>query len=231
MLVVCKHSTELRNVDSVECVYFSPLFFSAHICSGPVTVHSRSLLPAIFERGLSAPSSEELPSTTGLLLVYPQVSVAFLEACSRKMLTLVQELERCSGDDGSTIASAKVAGCNEDSPGRVTSRWLAAFCPDSDNKWNEQMEDDESQLVETTAALGQQCLELARRLCELSEADLSNALHSIKTLEPPHVQHVVSVVASDGAPTVDEFLDIFDSPPDVEVESEKTEPAQRPIIP
>lgn len=164
-----------------------------------------------------------------MLLVYPQVSVSVVEACNGKLLNLVRELERNTSEAGTSVEAVKVASWTEDNTGRLLSRWIAAFCSEAERDWTELVEEDEENVVNTATTLARQVLELGKRLCELEDADLTRALQSIKTFEPPKVQDVATLVASEGAPTVQEFLDIYDAKPAFEPEEAMSHPILTPV--
>ena len=64
------------------------------------------------------------------------------------------------------------------------------------------------------------------------QEELAFGIEAVRTSLPdlPTVDSVVGVVMSHVAPTVSEFLDIFDSPVDIDLESDNVWPMPAPLV-
>ena len=65
----------------------------------------------------------------------------------------------------------------------------------------------------------------------MSEPEVQSALQDPRAayVELPTTHQVVGLVLSDGPPSLQEFLDIYDSPIDIDLDSENVWPMQIPI--
>eukprot|EP00959_Pyramimonas_sp_CCMP1952_P320759 6712215-Pyramimonas_sp.AAC.1 len=65
----------------------------------------------------------------------------------------------------------------------------------------------------------------------MSEKEVESALHDPRAayVELPTTAQVVGLVLSPGPPTLEEFMDIYDCPIDIDLDSENVWPMQIPI--
>lgn len=173
---------------------------------------------------LPEPAEGEL-KCTGIMLVYSQVTVAALEGSSEQLAEVIRRLQ--AGNGG--IMEAKVVSCTEDTLGREFPDWLVAFNADVDREWPEGTEEEQA-VVNAASDLNLRLIDIGNELAQMHEEERGAALSSIQAYDPPRVEVLQELLVSEGAPTLDEFLAIFDGVPDVDVESELTWPLLPPDV-
>jgi electron transfer flavoprotein alpha/beta subunit len=74
-------------------------------------------------------------------------------------------------------------------------------------------------------------IKLGKTLADMSQKELETALGSLETafLELPAVVTVLGLVTHPNVPDLEEYLAIFDSPVDIDLDSEQIWPAPLPI--
>ena len=162
-------------------------------------------------------------SHTGCLVVYPGAVLLVLELeagvqldCLRKIANAVRASE--------TFETVRIVSSTEDVPFNAFSSLVTAFVA-QENAKPEPI--DEEVMVKSLSNINLKMLELGAHLSTLSGDELAKAVDSLNTAFPdlPTADAVVSAAVTTAPPTLNEFLEIYDTPTDIELESEQVWPA------
>eukprot|EP00798_Chlamydomonas_sp_ICE-L_P001595 gene1595-32983_t len=163
---------------------------------------------------------DQTGEVTGLLIVYPSV---LIHARSSTLMSLLREILGAGPD--SAIAEARVVASTEDIPVRVYSAWNAAFVNTASSA--DVMDPaDAATLVKNASEINAFVRKVGPTLSNLSESDVQRRLSAMESYyeDAPNPEVILSLVPSEEAPTMLEYLDIFDSPVNVDLDSEQVWP-------
>eukprot|EP00191_Tetraselmis_sp_GSL018_P022946 CAMPEP_0177624916 /NCGR_PEP_ID=MMETSP0419_2-20121207/29784_1 /TAXON_ID=582737 /ORGANISM="Tetraselmis sp., Strain GSL018" /LENGTH=235 /DNA_ID=CAMNT_0019125753 /DNA_START=184 /DNA_END=888 /DNA_ORIENTATION=- len=167
---------------------------------------------------LGASSTEH----TGLLMVYPTCCLHILEARTGTIMDLLREIQK-SAPTESHVKSTVVISCTEDIPARAYSEWYATFV-DTLSKVEHVDGVDSTGAVNAASTINLSMINLGKMLSSVaSEAELEGALKSLQTFHSdlPTPENILSMVSTEDCPTLDEFLEIFDEPINIDLDSDK----------
>jgi len=165
---------------------------------------------------------------TGLLLCFSQCFVGVVEAQTSTLLTFLREL--CALPKGERLFSkVRIISSTEDVPSRAYTQWMTAFFKGDDVGKPTPLEDEV--LVDRASDVNLGLIKLGKTLADMSQKELETALGSLETafLELPAVSTVLGLVTHSSVPDLEEYLDIFDTPVDIDLDSEQIWPAPLPI--
>mmetsp|Transcript_34448 Transcript_34448/g.47734 ORF Transcript_34448/g.47734 Transcript_34448/m.47734 type:complete len:236 (-) Transcript_34448:9-716(-) len=165
---------------------------------------------------------------TGMLMVYPNCLVHVIEMQTKYTLAFLREVQNIPKSD-KMYSSIKVISSTEDIPVRAYIKWLTSFMPaGTQDKYNAT---EEEQLVESASGVNLNMLKLGKQLSAMTPKDLESALSNPSSayLELPTINQIMGLILSGGPPTLDEFLDIYDTPVDIDLDSENVWPMPIPI--
>lgn len=166
----------------------------------------------------------ETDKETGLLIVFPNCIVHMLETTTKMIFTYLRKLLKAEG-----ISSMKVISSTEDIPSRAFPKWYSSFV-DSPTSGHYDGDEGES-LVNTASEVNIALIKLGKHLSGLGQRDADSSMESLRTAYPdlPQIDPFMIVCNSEEAPSVQEFLDIYDSPVDIDLESENVWPMPVPL--
>ncbi|KAL6763879.1 hypothetical protein V8C86DRAFT_2483486 [Haematococcus lacustris] len=162
--------------------------------------------------------------TTGILLCYPTCCVHVLEAKTSVIMSILRDM-LAAGSQEHRLAEARVVASTEDIPMRCFGAWHAAFVNTATNTDNIDAADSTT-IVKSASELNASMRKLGGTLTDLTESELKRRLAAMDQYceDLPAPELLMSLVPAEDAPTVEEFLDIFDAPVTVELDSEKVWP-------
>ncbi|KAJ9528607.1 hypothetical protein QJQ45_020415 [Haematococcus lacustris] len=176
--------------------------------------------------------------TTGILLCYPTCCVHVLEAKTSVIMSILRDM-LAAGSQEHRLAEARIVASTEDIPMRCFGAWHAAFVNTATNTDNIDAADSTT-IVKSASELNASMRKLGGTLTDLTEVRGEclpwwHALHASELKrrlaamdqyceDLPAPELLMSLVPAEDAPTVEEFLDIFDAPVTVELDSEKVWP-------
>ncbi|GFH25206.1 uncharacterized protein HaLaN_23134 [Haematococcus lacustris] len=130
-----------------------------------------------------------------------------------------------AGPQEHRLAEARVVASTEDIPMRCFGAWHAAFINTATNTDNIDAADSTT-IVKSASELNASMRKLGGSLTDLTESELKRRLAAMDQYceDLPAPELLMSLVPAEDAPTVEEFLDIFDAPVTVELDSEKVWP-------
>uniref|UniRef100_A0A7S0RVP4 BLUF domain-containing protein n=1 Tax=Chlamydomonas leiostraca TaxID=1034604 RepID=A0A7S0RVP4_9CHLO len=166
---------------------------------------------------------------TGLLLCYPSCMVHLLEAKTSVLMHLLRDLE-AAGQAETRLAEARVVASTEDIPVRCFSAWYAGWVSTAGSA--ETMDAvDSTTIVKTASELNSFMRKIGPSLVGLSDSDLARRLATMESYheDTPAAELVLSLVPAEDAPTLEEYMSIFDTPLNVDLDSEQTWPMPRPL--
>lgn len=161
---------------------------------------------------------------TGLVLVYPYCVAAVFEGKTGLLLTLLRELHSSPQAD-SKFHEVRVVCCTEDIPSRCYSAFYVGYIPSLSNADTADPLDAATG-VKYAADLNSFLRKLGPTLSSVSESELKKRLYAMDSYydDIPAAEAVLSLCATEDAPLVEEFLDLFDAPINVDLDSEKVWP-------
>lgn len=161
---------------------------------------------------------------TGLVLAYPTCLAAIFEAKTGILLQVLRDLQSTPAAD-SKISAARIICCTEDIPARVFHSmhmgWVASL---SNADSSEGL--DSASAVKAGADLNAFLRKVGSSFVGLSESELRKRLFSLESYhdEVPPPEQLLALTATEDAPTIEEFLELFDAPINVDLDSEKVWP-------
>lgn len=165
---------------------------------------------------------------TGMLLVFQTVCVHMVEAPTRQLMAAVRGLTSTPCEE-SLLREARIIAFTEDVPSRAFAGWRAAYV--SGGIGDAITPDDARAAVDLASSTNLAMLKLGGHLSTISETDARGLLANLKgkrpDLLPAGGEQLLGLLAGDDAPTLDEFLAIFDEPIDVDLDSEKVWPTPK----
>jgi hypothetical protein len=161
------------------------------------------------------------PHVTGLLVVYPTCLLHVLEAPHPVIVDLLKELH-ATYESGTVMTSVRVASAREGIKSRSFKQWRVAYvdgygAPDTADAV------DPGQVVQTLWDLTLKMILVGDQLSKIAgEEKIETALKSLHTFatDIPRPELVMSVAVLEDAPTLAEYIEIYDAPLNLDVESE-----------
>lgn len=166
---------------------------------------------------------------TGLLLCYPACMAILLEAKNSVLMHLLRDLE-AAGQAETRITEMRVISCTEDIPIRCFNGWYAGWVSVAGSA--DSMDAvDSTTIVKTGTELNSFMRKVGPTLVGLSDNDLARRLASIEAYyeDTPASELVLALVPAEDAPTLEEYLEIFNTAINVDLDSEQTWPMPRPL--
>lgn len=210
------------------------------LCENHERVESADAFSAYFDElvaatrsaSTSSDESSDESSVSGVALVYPDAALAVLEATARGVNAAARFVETTL--ERAPFHSPRVCACTDDAarafqtwhpPVFVNAKTLDVYEPEEDEK-----------LLKTTSEVNHAMLELGEKLrADEASGGKSGVEKTLKTLANafealPSTQTLVGLLRSpNGAPTVEEYLDVYDAALDVDLDSEKQWPMPPPL--
>ncbi|KAK9811240.1 hypothetical protein WJX72_000437 [[Myrmecia] bisecta] len=166
---------------------------------------------------------------TGILVVFPTCLLHMVEGPTSTILELLRLLRDTSKSE-TRLQAVTVMSCTEDIPSRAFGKWQTAFvdAPPASEKVEAV---DPALLVQTASSVNLGFIHLGRTLAGMTEADGKSTLQSLSTSysELPSQETLLSIVLAEDAPTLQEFLEIMDTPVSIDLDSEQTWPIPTPL--
>lgn len=165
---------------------------------------------------------------TGFLLVYPMCYVHVIEGKTQQLMAILREVMTHSAE--LRLHETRVISSTEDVPSRYFNAWYAAFVPS--NSTAEAMDPlDAFGAVKSASDINAFLRKTGPQLQGPNDGDTRRRLQAFESAfdDVPPQELVLSLAPTEDAPTVSEFLDIFDSPINVDLESEQVWPMPPPL--
>ncbi|GIL91097.1 hypothetical protein Vretimale_9519 [Volvox reticuliferus] len=165
---------------------------------------------------------------TGFLLVYPLCYIHIIEGKTPQLMAVLREV-LTHGSELRLTETRVISSC-EDVPARYFNAWYAAFVPSSSTV--EVMDPlDTFGAVKSASNINAFLRKAGPELTSPQDPETRRKLSSVdSSLEDVPAQEVVlSLAPTEDAPTVTEYLEIFDSPVNVDLESEQVWPMPAPL--
>lgn len=179
------------------------------------------LLKAAVANSASKDAPEEMDVLTGLLLVYPGCALHMIEGPNGVLMEVLRLLEADSTLSSQLSDSSKVCAATEDIPRRAYQHWTSAFVPAGTGETGDvNAEEEELVTICSDANLGLISLGTQMTEQETTSAQMSAALAD----HVPPQGNLLTALMSDGAPTLWEFLEIYDTAVEIDLESEAVWP-------
>mmetsp|Transcript_3901 Transcript_3901/g.8374 ORF Transcript_3901/g.8374 Transcript_3901/m.8374 type:complete len:240 (+) Transcript_3901:151-870(+) len=204
--------------------------------AGKTTIYSRFTYVAKFnrrEQNIDALKAfyqkiidkyDQSGEVTGLLLAYPACMVHMLEARTSTLMSILREVHAASPSD-SRIQEARVVSSTEDIPSRCFNAWYCAFV-NTASSTDTMDAADSSTIVKSASELTAFMRKAGPGLVGHSDAELRRRLSSFDSYfeDVPAPELLLSLTPAEDAPSLEEFLDIFDAPINVDLDSESVWP-------
>ncbi|KAG2496145.1 hypothetical protein HYH03_005747 [Edaphochlamys debaryana] len=172
--------------------------------------------------------SQDGGEVTGFLLVYPLCYIHVIEGKTTQLMGVLREVLGHGADV--RLGETRVVSSCEDVPGRYFNAWYAAFL--ASNSTAEAMDPlDAFGAVKTATDINAFLRKAGPELVTPNDVETRRKLASVEScLESvPAQELVLSLTPTEDAPTISEYLDIFDSPVNVDLESEQVWPMPPPL--
>lgn len=171
--------------------------------------------------------------TSGIVLVYPDCTLVVLEANTRQVMDVLRKLDEVlveAAPDEKMFGTVKVCASTEDIPANAFTSFEAAFV---NSATAEAYEAEEAEnLVKSSSGVNIAMLKLGAKLGVMGRGEADQALHNLTGAFPelPVMQSLMGLLmAEEGAPTLGEFLDIYDAALDIDLDSENVWPMPPPL--
>lgn len=165
---------------------------------------------------------------TGLLMCFSNCFVHVLEAQTKGILSFLREVNSIQPHER-PFTAIRIISSTEDIPYRAYSKWMSTFIKAEDDNKPVVMEGE--QLVENASNVNLNMIKLGKQLSAMSTHDQETALEDMAMayVEIPNVPKCLGLIQNNGVPSLDDFLDIFDTPVDIDLDSENVWPMPVPI--
>lgn len=166
---------------------------------------------------------------SGLLLVYPACMVHLLEARTSTIMAILRDTVAAGPEEGH-IAEARVISSTEDIPQRAFSGYHTAFVNTASNV--DRMDPaDATTIVKQASELCTFMRKVGTSLQGHPESEVQHKLAAMDSYfdDLPAPEVLLALTPAEDAPTLDEYLQIFDSPVGVDLDSEQTWPMHAPF--
>uniref|UniRef100_A0A7S0RUF1 BLUF domain-containing protein n=1 Tax=Pyramimonas obovata TaxID=1411642 RepID=A0A7S0RUF1_9CHLO len=199
-----------------------------YVASLEAKVTDKEALQAFHEQIFASSRPEDKPDHTGMLLVFPNCFVHVIETQTKHILSFLRELSKISAADR-PYGGMRIISSTEDIPARVFSQWFCTFCTAPTQDKYETIQKEE--LVTCASDINLKFIKFGKQLSEMSEKEVQSAMQDLRAayVELPTTNQVVGLILSDEPPTLEEFMDIYDCPIDIDLDSENVWPMQIPI--
>lgn len=197
------------------------------LCQNTLEVKSKEAVFEVWE-GILKASRGSGEKETGVLLVYPHCTLCVVEAATKQLMEMLRKLDEMP-EETRLCSTIKVCASTEDIPNKAYSRFMTAFV---NSATQDSYEPEEQELlVKAVSDVNIAMLKLGTSLSEKSKQDVDSALDNVRSAFPetPVLQTLMGILLAEGAPTCEEFLDIYDSTMDIDLDSENVWPMPPPL--
>jgi len=197
------------------------------LCQNTEEAKTKEAIAGVWE-GLLKDARGGGEKETGILLVYPHCTLCVLEAATNQLMEVLRKLESLP-EEQRMCNTVKVCASTEDIPSKAYFRFMTAFI---NSAVQDSYEPEEQEtLVKSVSDMNIAMLKLGALLADKSKQDLDSALDNVRSAFPetPVLQTLMGMLLAEGAPTLEEFLDIFDSTMDIDLDSENVWPMPPPL--
>lgn len=204
------------------------------VCENGERVTSKDMVAGFWEELLSF-VRDELGGgeTTGVVLVYPDCTLVVLEATSRHVMDVLRKLDEVleeAASEEKMFGAVKVCASTEDIHRNAFVGFEAAYI---NSTTSEAYEAEEAEnLVKTASGANLAVLKLGAKLGGMGRGEKNQTLNNLTTSFPelPLMQSLMGLLkAQEGAPSLGEFLDIYDAALDIDLDSENVWPMPPPL--
>ncbi|KXZ55256.1 hypothetical protein GPECTOR_3g395 [Gonium pectorale] len=160
---------------------------------------------------------------TGFMLLYPLCYIHVMEGKTPQLMAVLRELLTHGSE--LRLGETRVISSCEDVPARYFSAWYAAFVPSASSV--EAMDPlDAFGAVKSASDINNFLRKVGPELSTPQDSETKRKLNSVESSfeDVPAQELVLSLTPTEDAPTIAEYLDIFDSPVNVDLESEQVWP-------
>mmetsp|Transcript_12213 Transcript_12213/g.29523 ORF Transcript_12213/g.29523 Transcript_12213/m.29523 type:complete len:254 (+) Transcript_12213:211-972(+) len=170
---------------------------------------------------------------TGIVLVYPDATLVVIEASTRQVMDVLRKLDEVlveAAPEERMFARVRVCASTEDIPRAAYPGFEAAFVNSATAEQYEAEEADN--LIKSTSEVNIAMLKLGAKLGGMGRGETEQVLRNLTGAFPdlPVMQSLMGLLlAEDGAPTLAEFLDIYDAALDIDLDSENVWPLPPPL--
>lgn len=197
------------------------------LCKNVEEAKSKDVIAAVWE-GLLKDARGGGEKETGCLLVYPHCTLCMMEGATKQLMEVLRKFEQMS--EGERMCSTiKVCASTEDIPSRAFLRFATSFVSSATQDSYEP--EEQETIVKTTSELNINMLKLGMYLSDKSKQEVDSILENLKASFPvtPMMNTMMGLLLAEGAPTLEEFLDIYDSTMDIDLDSENVWPMAPPL--
>lgn len=166
---------------------------------------------------------------SGMLLVYPLAYIHVLEGKTPQLMAILREL-LTSHTTELKLAETKIISSTEDVPGRYFNGWYCTYVPTTSTV--ETMDAlDTQEAVKSASSINAFLRAVGPTLAAPQDPDTRRRLQSLESHyeNVPSQELLLSYGPTEDAPSVQEYLDIFDAPVNVDLESEQVWPMPPPL--
>lgn len=166
---------------------------------------------------------------TGLLMCYSNTFIHVLEAQTKALLAFLREVNSIAPHER-PFTAIRVISSTEDIPYRAFPKWSSTFiAAEDDNK--PAVYADQDAIVEAASGVNLNLIKIGKSLSAMTSAEADSAVSNLAGayIEVPVVTKCLGLVSNAGVPSLEEFLDIFDTPVDIDLDSENVWPMPIPI--
>ena len=204
------------------------------VCENGERVTSKDMIAGFWEELLSF-VREELGGgeTTGVVLVYPDCTLVVLEGMTRLIMDVLRKLDEVLEEaepEERMFGAVKVCASTEDIPRNAFTTFEAAYVNSATAEAYDAEETEN--LVKTTSGVNIAMLKLGAKLGGMQRGETEQTLNNLTGAFPelPLMQSLMGLLmAEEGAPTLGEYLDIYDSALDIDLDSENVWPMPPPL--
>lgn len=155
-------------------------------------------------------------------MVYPDCCLHLVEASSQVIMELLRELS--NSGPAPLLIDVRVLVSSEDVPERAFPFWASRLVGAARNESFDSATDQVEELVADTYL---NVLKIGSRLSTLPKTEINSHLDNLRKNfreAIPHEERLAGFIESDKAVALDVFLDIYDAPVDLKLESDLTWP-------
>lgn len=179
-----------------------------------------------------AAANEAANEISGLLIVWPLCSACMLEARTSSLMAILRELLPFVSSTSNTtdFVEARVISSTEDITSRCFSGLLSTFV-NSPSTSDTMDPCDSTTIVKVASDLNSFLRKTGQSLQGQTEAEVKRRLGSFESYfdNLPASETILSLTPAEDAPTLDEFLSVFDSSVNVDLQSESVYPSPLPL--
>lgn len=204
------------------------------VCENGERVSSKDMVAGFWEELLSC-VRDELGGgeTAGIVLVYPDCTLVVLEATTRRVMDVLRKLDEVlveAAPEEKMFGAVKVCASTEDIPRNAFACFEAAYVNSATSEAYEAEETEN--LLRTTSSVNVAMLKLGAKLGGMGRGETNQTLSNLTGSFPelPLMQSLMGLLmAEEGAPTLGEFLDIYDAALDTDLDGENVWPVPPPL--